>query len=428
MVCVLLSAVAGCKRQGGPPPQAAPEVGVVSVRPQRVVMTTELPGRTAALRVAEIRPQVGGLVQKRLFEEGTHVEAGQVLYQIDPAPFQAAVDSAAANLVVAQESAHRARAALDASIANVARQKATLELARINRERFLEAEKTSAVSRSERDRAVTEAAVAEAMLRAVEAQVESDRKAIAVAEAGIDQMKAALETARINLGYTRVTAPIAGRIGRSHVTEGALVTAHQPLPLATLQQLDPIYVDVTQSTSDLLRLRRRLEEGRLSRDEAEGNKVRLILEDGTPYASEGTLQFQDVTVDPTTGSVVLRIIFPNADGVLLPGMFVRAIVTEGVNEQALLVPQQAVSRTVKGDPVALIVDANDTVQQRMLTIDRAVGNQWLVSSGLEPGDRVVVEGLQKVRPGVSVTVVSVDTDQDTAASLEPSGPSSTPTN
>jgi len=424
---VLLSVV-GCRKQGGPPRQAAPEVGVVSVHPERVVMTTELPGRTAALRVAEIRPQVSGLVQKRLFEEGTHVEAGQVLYQIDPAPFQAAVDNAAANLVVAQETANRARAALEASIANVARQEATLELARINRERFLEAEKTSAVSRSERDRAVTEAVVAEAMLRAAEAQVESDRKAIAVAEAGIDQTKAALETARINLGYTRVTAPIAGRIGRSYVTEGALVTAHQPLALATLQQLDPIYVDVTQSTSELLRLRRRLDEGRLSRDETGGNKVRLILEDGMPYASEGTLQFQDVTVDPTTGSVVLRIVFPNADGVLLPGMFVRAIVTEGVNEQALLVPQQAVSRTVKGDPVALIVDANDTVQQRMLTIDRAVGNQWLVSSGLRPGDRVIVEGLQKVRPGVSVTVVSLDTEGGNAPSLEPSGSSSTPTN
>ncbi len=427
MVCVLLSVV-GCRKQGGPPRQAAPEVGVVSVHPERVVMTTELPGRTAALRVAEIRPQVSGLVQKRLFEEGTHIEAGQVLYQIDPAPFQAAVDNAAANLVVAQETANRARAALEASIANVARQEATLELARINRERFLEAEKTSAVSRSERDRAVTEAVVAEAMLRAAEAQVESDRKAIAVAEAGIDQTKAALETARINLGYTRVTAPIAGRIGRSYVTEGALVTAHQPLALATLQQLDPIYVDVTQSTSELLRLRRRLDEGRLSRDETGGNKVRLILEDGMPYASEGTLQFQDVTVDPTTGSVVLRIIFPNPDGVLLPGMFVRAIVTEGVNEEALLVPQQAVSRNVKGEPAALIVDANDTVQQRMLTIDRAVGNQWLVSSGLRPGDRVIVEGLQKVRPGVSVTVVSLDTEGGNAPSLEPSGSSSTPTN
>ena len=427
MVCVLLSVV-GCRKQGEPPQQAAPEVGVVSVHPERVVMTTELPGRTAALRVAEIRPQVSGLVQKRLFEEGTHIEAGQVLYQIDPAPFQAAVDNAAANLVVAQETANRARAALEASIANVARQEATLELARINRERFLEAEKTSAVSRSERDRAVTEAVVAEAMLRAAEAQVESDRKAIAVAEAGIDQTKAALETARINLGYTRVTAPIAGRIGRSYVTEGALVTAHQPLALATLQQLDPIYVDVTQSTSELLRLRRRLDEGRLSRDETGGNKVRLILEDGMPYASEGTLQFQDVTVDPTTGSVVLRIVFPNADGVLLPGMFVRAIVTEGVNEEALLVPQQAVSRNVKGEPAALIVDANDTVQQRMLTIDRAVGNQWLVSSGLRPGDRVIVEGLQKVRPGVSVTVVSLDTEGGNAPSLEPSGSSSTPTN
>ena len=238
----------------------------MTVQPQQIVLTTELPGRTSAYLVAEIRPQVSGLIQKRLFTEGSDVKAGQVLYQIDPAPFQAALDNAAANLAVMQKTADRARAALGASIAGVARQRATLELARTNRERFEEAFKDRAVSASQRDQAVTEAEVAEAALQAAEAQVESDRKAIAVAEAAIQQAEAALETARINLGYTRITAPISGRIGRSNVTVGAIVTAYQPVALATIQQLDPIYVDVPQSTTELLRLRRSLEDGRLNHD------------------------------------------------------------------------------------------------------------------------------------------------------------------
>ena len=246
---------------------------MVTVKPQPVVLTTELPGRTSAYLVAEIRPQVNGLIQKRLFTEGSDVKAGQVLYQIDPAPFQAALDNAAANLAAVQKTADRARAALAASIAGVTRQQATLELARTNRERFEEVFKDKAVSASQRDQAVTEAEVAEATLRAAEAQVESDRKAVAAAEAAIKQAEAALETARINLGYTRVTAPISGRIGRSNVTDGAIVTAYQPVALATIQQLDPIYVDVPQSTTELLRLKRRLEDGRLNRDGTNQRKV-----------------------------------------------------------------------------------------------------------------------------------------------------------
>jgi membrane fusion protein (multidrug efflux system) len=377
----------------------------VTIQPQRLVVTTELSGRTSANRVAEVRPQVGGIIQKRLFEEGSEVKAGQTLYQIDPATYQAALDNAAANLTAMQRNTERARAALQASIANVARQKSTRELARTNRDRFEEAFKDKAVSASQRDQAVTEAEVAETTIQAAEAQVESDRKAIAAAEAAILQAEAALKMARINLGYTSITAPIPGRIGKSGVTEGALVTAYQPVALATIQQLDPIYVDVPQSTTELMRLRHRLEDGSLNRNGKIRNKVRLLLEDDAKYPWEGALQFRDVTVDPTTGSVILRIIVPNPKGVLLPGMFVRAVVEEGVNSKALLIPQQAVSRDPKGNPLTLIVDAQGKVEQKMLTLDRAIGNTWLVTAGLAPGERVIVEGVQKVKPGVSVKAV-----------------------
>jgi membrane fusion protein (multidrug efflux system) len=401
----------GCGQQtakGGPPQGGPPEVAVVTIQPQRLVITTELSGRTSANRVAEVRPQVGGIIQKRLFAEGADVKAGQTLYQIDPAPFQAALDSASANLTAMQRNVDRARAALQASIANVTRQKSTRELARTNRDRFEEAFKDKAVSASQRDQAVTETEVAEATIQAAEAQVESDRKAIAAAEAAVLQAEAALKTAHINRGYTSVMAPISGRIGRSGVTEGALVTAYQPVALATIQQLDPMFVDVPQSTTELLRLRGRLEDGRLGRNGQVRNKVRLLLEDDIRYPWEGELQFRDVTVDPTTGSVILRVVFPNPKGVLLPGMFVRAAVEEGVNPKAILVPQQAVSRDPKGNPAALIVDAGGKVGQRMLTLDRAIGNAWLVSSGLAFGDRVIVEGMQKVRPGSPVKAVSFE--------------------
>jgi membrane fusion protein (multidrug efflux system) len=409
-----LSILVGCGQQAGTgaPKGGPPEVAVVTVQPKRLVITTELSGRTSANMIAEVRPQVSGIIQKRLFTEGSDVKAGQMLYQIDPAPFQAALDNATATLTASQKNADRARAAVQASLANVTRQAATRELARTNGERFEEAFKERAVSASQRDQVVTEAKVADAAMLAVEAQVESDRKAVAAAEAAIQQAEAALKTARINLAYTAITAPIAGRIGRSSVTEGALVTAHQPIALAVIQQLDPIYVDVPQSTAEVLRLRNRLEEGRLQSNGTPQNKVHLLLEDDTPYPWEGTLQFRDVTVDPTTGSVILRVIVPNPKGVLLPGMFVRTLVEEGVNPKALLIPQQAVTRDPKGNPLTLIVDAAGKVQQRMLTIDRAIGNTWLVAKGLAAGERVIVEGIQKVRPGASVKAVPFEAGRE----------------
>ena len=352
---LLLMPLSGCTKQSKPLSQG-PEAVVVQLRQERLVVTTELPGRTSAFLIAEIRPQVNGLIQERLFMEGSEIKAGQALYQIDPAPFQAAFDKAKANL-----SALRLRA-----------------------DRYREALVDNAVSRQDFDDA----------------------------DAALKQAEAELKIAQINLNYTKIVSPISGRIGASSVTEGAIVTAYQSAALATIQQLDPIYVDIPQSTTELLRLRRSLEDGRLNHDGTDQNKVKLILEDGTPYLLDGTLQFQDITVDPTTGSVILRVIFPNPKGVLLPGMFVRAVIIEGVNEQAILVPQQGVFRNPKGEPLALIVDAENKVQQRMLTLDRAVGDKWLVSSGLNSGDQVIVEGIQKVRPGVTVKVIQFEAGRE----------------
>jgi len=394
-----------CRSEHAAEQPALPEVAIVTVNPERTVLTTELPGRTSAYLVAEIRPQVNGIIQKRLFEEGSDVRAGKVLYQIDPAPFQAAYDNAAANLSGMRRAAERARAALEASIAGVARQRATLGLARMNRSRYENLFEKRVISALQRDQAVTEAEVAEATLRANEAQVKNDQEAVAVAEAAIQQAEATIEMARINRGYTEIVAPITGRIGKSNVTVGALVTAQQSVALTTIQQLDPIYVDVPQSTTELLRLRSRLEEGRLHNGGENQSKVGLILEDGTTYPQKGTLQFRDVTVDPTTGAVTLRVIVPNPKGHLLPGMFLRAVVQEGISHEAILIPQQAVSRDPMGNPVALIVDGEGKVAQRMLTLDRAMGDRWLVASGLAPGERVIVEGIQKVRPGAAVKVV-----------------------
>ncbi|MGI6416927.1 MAG: efflux RND transporter periplasmic adaptor subunit [Thermoguttaceae bacterium] len=414
---VLGLAILGCNgEQEAPPQQPPPEVGVMTVNPERVVLTSELPGRTCAYRVAEIRPQVSGLILKRLFTEGSDVKAGQVLYQIDPAPFQAVFDNATASLTAAKAAADRARAALAASDAAISRHQATLKLATVNYQRYENLLKTSAASAMERDQAATEVEWAKAALRAAEAQVESDQKAIAAADAAIKQAEAALETARINLGYTKITAPISGRIGRSNVTEGAIATAYQSVALATIQQLDPIYVDVPQSTVELNRLKRSLASGHLKNNGTD--RVKIALEDGTAYPLEGTLKFRDVTVDPTTGSVILRIVVPNPEGVLLPGMFVRAMIDEGVNEKAILVPQQAVSRDPKGNPVALIVDVEGKVQQRGLSTDRAVGDKWLVSSGLSDGDRVIIEGMQKVRPGATVKAVPFEPDRATAAKTQ----------
>ncbi len=354
----------GCDRGPGKQATPVPEVATVTIQPQQVELSTELPGRTTAYLVAEIRPQVNGIIKKRLFQEGSDVKAGQLLYQIDPAPFQVAHDSAKASLGKAQ---------------------ANLPSIRLKAERHKELLVDKAVSRQDYDDAAA---------------------AMEQARAEIAYWQAAVEGARINLGYTRVTAPISGRIGKSSVTVGALVTAYQPTSLSTIQQLDPIYVDVTQSSSELLRLKRNLEAGRLSANGANRRKVRLLLEDGTPYPLEGTLQFRDVTVDPATGSFTLRIVVPNPNHLLLPGMFVRAVVQEGIEAQAILVPQQGVSRNPKGEPVALVVDEAGKVQQRMLTLNRAINDQWLVASGLSAGERLIVEGAMNVRPGATVKVIA----------------------
>jgi membrane fusion protein (multidrug efflux system) len=398
-------------------------VAVVTVQPQKVVLTTDLPGRTSAYLVAEIRPQVNGLIQKRLFTEGSDVKEGQVLYEIDPAPFQAALESAEANLHATQQAAERAEATLRVSIAGLKRHQATLLLAQANRQRIENLLAKNATSAMDHDQARTEYLVAEASLRSAEAQVESDREAVAVAKATIKQAKAALETARINLGYTKITAPISGRIGRSNVTVGAIATAYQAVPLATIQQIDRIYVDVTQSTVELHRLKRSLANGRLKDNGTD--RVKITLEDGTLYPQEGTLKFRDVTVDPTTGSVILRIEVSNPHGVLLPGMFVRATIDEGIHEKAILAPQQAVTRDPRGNPLALVVDAEVKVQLRILSTDRALGDKWLISSGLAQGDRLIVEGLQRVRPGMVVKAMPFATIPGNAAKAEsPAGSAS----
>ncbi|HPA14857.1 MAG TPA: efflux RND transporter periplasmic adaptor subunit [Desulfobacterales bacterium] len=368
VVLASLLLTGGCNRGHEPSaaPAPVPEVVTLTIEPRPVELTTELPGRTSAYLVAEIRPQVNGIIQKRHFQEGSDVKAGQLLYQIDPAPFQAAFDSAQATLAKVQ---------------------ANLPSIRSRAERYKDLSADNAVSRQDYDDAA--ASMEQAM-------------------AEIECWKAQVETARINLDYTRVTAPISGRIGKSSVTDGALVTAYQPMALATIQQMDPIYVDVTQSSTELLRLKRNLETGRLSNDQENGRAVRILLEDGTPYPMEGKLQFRDVTVDPATGSFSLRIVVPNPKYLLLPGMFVRAVVKEGNAEQAILVPQEGVTRNPKGEPIAFIVDDTDTVRQRMLTLDRAIGNQWLVSSGLSAGDRLIVEGMLNIRPDTAVKVVSFD--------------------
>lgn len=357
---LLLSA---CGQRPAPPAAAVLEVATISVAPQPLTLTTELPGRTTAYRVAEIRPQVNGLVQKRLYTEGSEVAAGQPLYQIDPAPFQAAADSAAAAL---------------------ARAEANLPAARALAERYLSLAADKAVSAQ---------------------TLENATAALRQAEADVAYYRATAETARINLGYTKIVSPITGRTGPSTVTDGAIVTAYQPVALTSVQQLDPIYVDVPQSTADLLRLERRLADGRLAEDKNTQNVVQLLEEDGTPYQQSGTLQFRDISVDRTTGAVTLRMVFPNPDGILLPGMFVRAVVKEGVKADAILVPQQCVSRDPRGNPYVYLVNAAGIAQTQPIVIDRAVGHQWYVSAGLKAGDQLIVEGFQRLRPGMPVKAV-----------------------
>ena len=361
---LLAGVMAGCgNNKAAKPPQAGPpEVGVVTVQPQRVALTTELPGRTSPHMIAEVRPQVNGIIQKLLFTEGTDVMAGQVLYQIDPAIYQAAYDSAKAAL---------------------ARVEANLIPARLKEERFRDLVKIKGVSQQDYDDA---------------------NAALKQSEADVAYQKALVENAHINLAYTKVKAPISGRIGRSTVTDGALVTANQPAPLATIQQLDSMYVDVTQSSAELLRLKRSLAGG-LLKSSAGQARVKLLLEDGTPYPLPGILKFSEVTVDQSTGSITLRAVFPNPNKTLLPGMFVRAVLEEGISEQAILVPQRGVTRNPAGNAMVMVVGAEEKVEPRVIKVERTMGDNWLVSEGLKAGDRVILEGIQRARPGTQVKAV-----------------------
>ncbi len=363
-LAVALGLAAGCGNKSVVAAAPRPvEVGVVTLAPTSVTLTKELPGRTSAFRVAEVRARVNGIVLKRLFTEGSDVKEGQQLFAIDPAPYRAALDSAKAALARAEANAANAR---------------------LQAERYTDLVRDNAISKQEYENAI-------AALKASDADAAAGR--------------AAVQTARINLGYTTVTSPVRGRIGRSAVTEGAYVQQAQATLLATVQQLDPVYVDLTQSSVDALRLRRDLAEGKLESAGQGQAKVKLVLEDGREYGLAGALQFTDVTVDPGTGSIALRALFPNPRGELLPGMFVRARLDQGVNPEALLVPQQGVTRDQKGLPTALVVNAGKKVERRQLVTERAIGDAWLVTSGVKAGDQVIVEGLQKVRPGVEVTPV-----------------------
>lgn len=346
------------------PAQMAPEVGFITVEPRPVVFTTELPGRTSPFLVAEVRPQVGGIVEKRVFREGSTVKAGDLLYQIDPSTFRAAVDSAEAALKKAQ---------------------ANLIPARLKAERYADLVKINAVSRQENE----------------DARAASDQ---AAADVGVS--RAAVRSARIDLDHTSVRAPITGHIGKSSITDGALVTANQATPLATIQQLDPMYVDVTQSTTELARLRKSLESGQLKPVDGSYG-VTLLLEDGTPYAHSGKLEFTDVTVDQGTGAVTLRAIFPNPEQILLPGMYVRALLNEGRNDEVILVPQRGVTRDAAGNATVLVIGEGDIVESRPVRTGRAINGSWQITEGLKPGERVILEGLQRARPGAPVRPAAI---------------------
>ena len=359
---VAASMLMGCGKEAGGPP-SPPEVGVITLAPRAIEITDQLPGRTTAYRVAEVRPQVTGIVQKRLFVEGSEVKAGEQLFQIDAGSYRAAYESA------------------DAALKRAEAQAVT---AKLLEERYAPLIAANAVSKQENDDAIAARARAEADVAAARAQVAN---------------------ARINVVYTQVLSPITGRIGRALVTEGALVTSAQQSPLATVQQLDPIYVDITQSSIELLRLQRQLSSGELTRHDNNEAEVGLTLEDGTVYAERGRLKVSEVSVDPSTGSVLLRAVFPNPKRELLPGMFVRAQLTRGTRAAALLVPQRGVSRNAKGEATVMVVDKEDKVNERVVTADRAIDGEWLITDGLTAGERVVLDGLQKVKPGAPVKTV-----------------------
>ena len=356
--------------------KSAPEVGVVTLKAAPVNMTTELPGRTSAYRVAEVRPQVSGIILKRNFVEGTDIKAGESLYQIDPAPYQATYNSAVGDLAKAQANARIAQVTLN---------------------RYKPLLGTQYISQQDYDTAAA---------------------TLAQNNAAVRSAQAAVENARINLAYTKVSSPISGRIGKTAVTEGALVQNGQTTALATVQQLDPLYVDLTQSSDDFMRLRNQLTSGELTQGKGKA-PVTIVLNDGTTLKQKGTLEFSDVTVDQTTGSITLRAIVPNPDHSLLPGMFVRARVEEGVNQNALLVPQQAIARTPTGQATAMVVNDEDKVDVRQVTAQEAIGDKWLVTSGLKAGDRVISVGIQRAAQGAKVSPKEVSADQkDDAASTQ----------
>jgi len=371
VLTALATPLSGCGKRNASNqrPRAPQEVGVVSIHSQPVTLMTELPGRTSPFAVAEIRPQVGGIIQKLEFNQGSQVKAGQTLYKVDPASYQAAVDSADAALASARANLSSAKSLADRDARLVT---------------------TNAISRQDYVDAVA---------------------AYQQAKANVEQQQANLETARINLDYTLVTSPITGRAGISTVTEGALVTANQTTTLTTVQTLNPIYVDIVQSSTQWLALKQAIARGTLTKAAPAMAKVTLLLGDGSKYPLPGKLQFTNLTVDSKTGAVTLRAIFPNPKQLLLPGMYVRAFVVEGVDPTAILAPQQGVQRNIKGQPTAWVVGKDDKVELHDLTVSRAIGNKWLVTSGLHDGDRLIVQGTQKVRPGMPVHPVTVNLNE-----------------
>lgn len=374
-MAVVLTSLWGCEaeQQAAPPPGPA-EVEVVILKESDVTLTTELPGRTTALRTAEIRPQVNGIIVERLFREGAEIEAGEQLYQIDDAPYKAAYSTAQAR---------------------VAEAKANLVAARAREKRYKELLGNGAVSQQDYDEALAN------FLQAEAAQKSAD---------------AAVETAQINLQYTKVLAPISGRIGKSAVTEGALVTAGQAQPLAVIQQLDPIYVDVSQSAGEMLDIRRQIIQGSLTNDD--NAQVRLTFDDGTPYEHTGSLAFSEVAVNESTGTVVMRAVFPNPQQLLLPGMFVRAEIVEGQRANSLLVPQRAVTHSRQGDATAMVVNEEGMAELRNIRTGRSIDNHWLVLEGLQAGEQVIVAGLQKIGPGAPVTAVQAPAPAGSAAQAD----------
>ncbi|MEX0731620.1 MAG: efflux RND transporter periplasmic adaptor subunit [Aquisalimonadaceae bacterium] len=370
LAAALLAACGGESQSQSPPqPPAAQAVTTVTLKAESLILTRDLPGRTNPFLVAEVRPQVNGIIENRLFTEGSLVDSGQALYQLDDAAYRAEHNSAKASLARAQ---------------------ATLESARLTAERFAELVRTGDVSRQENDNA---------------------NAALRQAEADVGVARAALERSSVTLDYARITSPISGRIGKSSVTQGALVTANQSAPLTTVLQLDPIYVDLTQSASELLRLRKQLAGGTLTA--LDDVPVTILLEDGSRYGHDGKLTFADITVDPSTGSMGLRVVVPNPDQILLPGMYVRALVGSGEREEALLVPQQGIARDPKGNTTAMVVGPDSTAEQRAVEVSRTIGDKWLVESGLAVGDQVIIEGLQKIRPGATVEATEAETGSET---------------